>query len=191
VVLGATTFTSSAPVVAPVDRTGYVRAVSPGTAVITASITLGGITEAASVTITVHGDEEPPGNYPEVEGVYDLTAPITSFAWGVDAGTYYTAILTIQPSLGRRRFIGTVSNFVIIAPSGDTITVGSESGSGFVYGTIDGEGRVGLHPVTEQFSSWYGEGVLSSGQIVGTFGCCDQISGTFTAVWKAPSVAGP
>ncbi len=182
VVAGGTTFTSSAPVVAQVDRTGYVRAVSPGMTVITASMTLGGITEAASVTITVHGDEEPPGTYPEIEGVYDLTAPITDFVWGVDPGTYYTAILTIQPSLGRRRFFGTVSKFLIIVPGGDTTTVGSESGSGFVYGTIDGEGRVGLYPVTEQFSSWYGEGVLSSRQIVGTFGCCDQISGTFTAV---------
>ena len=179
---GATTFSSSAPAIAGVDRSGFVRATAPGTAVITASLTLGGITRTASVTARVHGDEEPSGNYAEMAGVYDLTAPVTSYEWGISDGTHYTAVLTIQPSLGRRRFTGTISDFRVIEPPGDT----SRIDPGFVYGTIDPDARVEFQLITPRFTSWYGQGTLASGQIVGTFGCCDAIFGTFTAKRRQP-----
>jgi hypothetical protein len=55
----AATYSSSAPSIAGVSSSGGVTAAGPGTAVITATLTLGGITRTDAMTATVHG---PSGN---------------------------------------------------------------------------------------------------------------------------------
>jgi hypothetical protein len=55
----AATYSSSAPSIVGVSSTGLLTAAAPGTAVIKASLTLGGITLTDAITATVHG---PDGN---------------------------------------------------------------------------------------------------------------------------------
>lgn len=178
---GATTFSSSAPAIAGVSSRGVVTPAAPGTAAITATLTLGGITRTASMTATVHGHDEAPGAYREIAGVYDLTALITSSdpAWGIEEGTRQTAVITIQHSRDTPQFAGTFADFRAIGPGGESL-----SGSpGFVSGFIDLDGRVVIALSFEgsPTSYWYGEGMLAARQIVGTFGAGGHIGGTFTA----------
>ena len=172
----AATFSSSAPAIARVSSSGIVTAAAPGTAVITATLTIGGITRAASMTATVHG----PSEDPEIAGVYDLTGPITSFdpAWGDLTGHRYTAVLTLQQYDGRK-FGGTYADLQVVGP-------GTEPSdwefTGFVKGSIGLDGRVVMELIggNHTWTSWYGRGTLASARIEGTFGCCGHISGTFT-----------
>jgi hypothetical protein len=79
----AATWSSSAPGVAGVNTDGVVTAAAPGTAEITATLTLGGVTRTASVTVTVYL-----GDYSDLAGVYDLTAVIrgaTRMTWQTPA----------------------------------------------------------------------------------------------------------
>lgn len=71
---GPFTFSSSAPAIAEVSHGGWVTAVAPGTAEITATLTMGGVTRADTMTVTVYAVD-----LWDIPGVYDLTAPITSF----------------------------------------------------------------------------------------------------------------
>ena len=179
----AATFSSSAPAIARVSSSGIVTAAAPGTALITATLTLGGITRSASMTATVHG----PSEDPEIAGVYDLTAPITSFdpAWGDLTSHRYTAVLTLQQYDGQR-FGGTYENLQVIGP-------GTEPSdwelTGFVKGSLGLDGRVVIELVggNHTWTSWYGRGMLGSRRIEGTFGCCGHISGTFTVVRREGS----
>jgi hypothetical protein len=59
---GAPIYYSSAPAIASVSSSGVVSAAGPGTAVIAAKLTLGGITKIAFMTAMVYGpnDEYPP-----------------------------------------------------------------------------------------------------------------------------------
>jgi hypothetical protein len=63
----ATTYSSSAPSIAGVSSSGVVTGVAPGTAVITATLTLGAITLSDAMTATVHG---PSGNVARLRVVH-------------------------------------------------------------------------------------------------------------------------
>jgi hypothetical protein len=173
--VGGVTFSSDAPAIARVSSSGIVTAAAPGTAVITATLTVAGITRTASMTATVHDPDE----YPEIAGVYDLTAPITSFdpAWEDLTGYRYTAVLTLSQHNGRR-FEGTYADLQVVRPGESS----ERKLTGFVSGSVDRDGRVIMELVggNHTWTSWYGRGMLASGKIDGTFGCCGHISGTFT-----------
>ena len=181
---GAATYSSSDPAIASVSRGGVVTAAKPGMAVISATLSLGGTTQTAVMTATVHRGEEAPGPYPEIAGVYDLTASITSSdpAWGIEDGTRQTAVITIRHPRDTPAFAGSYSDFLAIGPSGDSSDA-RYSVPGFVTGSIDLDGRVVIELFSGQSQSsyWYGEGKLVSGKIVGRFGAGGHISGTFTA----------
>jgi hypothetical protein len=120
----------------------------------------------------------PAGGIAHISGLYDLTAPITSFdpAWGDLTGCRYRAVLTLQQT-NRSAFNGTYADLQIICPyeSSDwTFT-------GFVTGSIDVDGQVFVQLTggNHTWTSWYGTGKLASGGIAGDFGCCGHISGTF------------
>ena len=173
------TYASSDAATAWVSSSGLVTAAAPGTAEVTAALTVGGVTRTASMEVTVY--REVPDTYPEIAGVYDLSAPITSFdpAWGDLTGYRYTAVLTLQ-EVSRGRVEGTYADLQIIGP-------GTEPGdwdyTGFVRGTLDLDGRVVIELIggNHTWTTWYGDGRLVSRSIEGSFGCCGYISGTFTA----------
>jgi hypothetical protein len=157
---------------------GFVTAKAPGTAEITATLTLGGMTRTASMTVTVHDRD-----YSDLAGVYDLNALITDFdpVWGDLEGYRYTAVVTLQDEPGPYWVGGTYTDLRLIGPNGDSLAV-TETGRAFgsfgYYGELlielPGEGdRLGLTLVV---------GELKSGFIDGHWGCCGFVSGTFTAV---------
>jgi hypothetical protein len=171
------TYSSNAPAIAGVSNSGVVTAAAPGTAKITAALTLGGETRTASVTVKVYA-----GDYSDIPGVYDLTAPITTFdpARGVDLEGYrYTAVLTLEelrpPWIG-----GTYADVRLIGPSGDTTALAD---TGFVYTDIDPDGGLLIELVRDwdQTDGTLMPATLAPGFIDGTFDCCGHISGTFTA----------
>jgi hypothetical protein len=178
---GAATYSSSAPEVAEVSSSGVVTGAAPGSAVITATFTLDRITRTASMIATVGLHNETPGGYPDVAGVYDLTAPITGFdpAWGDLTGYRYTVVLTLERNNGAK-FEGTYVDLHIIGP--DDKSEDWEY-TGFVTGSLDRDGRVIIQLVgrNHTWTTWHGQGMLASERIVGRFGCCGHISGTFTA----------
>ena len=173
----AATYSSSHSAIAGVSSSGVVTAAAPGTAVITATLTLGGITRTDSMTVTVYDGAV---EYPEIAGVYDLTALITSSdpAWGIEDGTRQTAVLMIQHSPNTTRIQGTFTDFRAISPSGDTLW----GNPGVVDGNAGPDARVviELFFAGSQSSYWYGEGMQASGKIEGRFGAGGHISGTFT-----------
>jgi hypothetical protein len=120
-----------------------------------------------------------PVGYPEIAGVYDLTALITHFdpAWEDLTGYRYTAVLTLHEELGPPWTRGTYADFRLIGPGGDSYDVAP----GFVTGSLD-RGRVVIEVRNEQ---WMGlsliVGKVTSEFIDGGFGCCGHISGTFRA----------
>jgi hypothetical protein len=184
---GAATYSSSDPTIASVSSGGVVTAVRPGVAVIAAA--LGGTRETAFMTATVHRGEEAPGPYPDIGGVYDLTASITSSdpAWGIEDGTRHTGIIVIRHPRDASAFAGSYSDFIAISSNGDSSDP-RYSVPGFVTGSVDLDGRVVIELFSgqSQVSNWYGEGRLASGQIVGDFGAGGHISGTFTATRRTP-----
>jgi len=118
----------------------------------------------------------PPG-YPEIVGVYDLTASITSFdpAWGEDLTGYrYIAVLTLHEELGPPWTRGTYSDFHLVGPGGDSTDVAP----GFVTGSL-GFGTVVLEVRNENFGLTLIVGTVASGFIDGSFFHA-HISGTFT-----------
>lgn len=171
------TYSSSAPGIAEALSGGLVTAVAPGTAEITAALTLGGITRTASMTVTVHDRD-----YSDIAGVYDLTAPITSFddAWGDWTGYRYTAVLTLQEKPGPAWLAGTYADLTLIGPGGDSTDVG---GSGLVTGSVDVGGRVVIELLRDGNSAGLTlvVGTVAPGFIDGRFGWAGIVSGPFTA----------
>ncbi len=172
-------FSSSAPAIARVSSTGVLTAGTPGTAVITATLSVAGITRTASMTASVFGPGEV--EFAEMAGVYDLTALITGSdpVWGIEDGTRQVAVLTIQHSGDTPGFTGAFTDFRAIEPDGDSYP----GNPGFLTGSIYRDGRVVIELFFEgsQSSYWYGEGLLASGRIAGRFGAGGHISGSFTA----------
>jgi hypothetical protein len=174
----AATYSSSAPAIAGVSSSGVVTAGAPGTAKITAALTLGGNTLTASATVKVYA-----GDYSDIPGVYDLTALITTFdpAWGGDLEGYrYTAVLTLHEESRPPWIGGTYSDLRLIGPTGDTTAVAA---TGFVYTYIDPDGGL-LIVLVRDWDHTDGTLIpvtLDAGIIDGTFGCCGHISGPFTA----------
>ena len=121
-----------------------------------------------------------PAGYPEIVGVYDLTASITSFdpAWGEDLTGYrYIAVLTLHEELGPPWTRGTYADFHLVGPGGDSTDVAP----GFVTGSL-GLGTVVLEVRNDHWSGLtLVVGTAASGFIDGSFGCCGHIGGTFTA----------
>ncbi|HEV7389324.1 MAG TPA: hypothetical protein VGN73_11995 [Gemmatimonadaceae bacterium] len=112
-----------------------------------------------------------------IAGVYNLTAPITRDpAWGY-TGCRYTGVLTLQQGSGDS-FGGTYSDLQFICPN----ETSAWKYTGSVIGTIDRGGRAGIHLVggNHDWTTWWGQGELVAGEIVGIFACCDDLSGTFT-----------
>lgn len=174
----AATFSSSDPEIAEVSSTGLLIAAAPGTAEITAELTLRGITRTASMAVQVN-----PREYSDVAGNYDLSALITSYdpAWGYDLDGYrYTAVLTLPDEWGPPWLGGTYANLQLIGPGGDIYPVAD---AGLVVGSISARGEFLIDLVSDGNSIGVTLIVESrvSGSIGGTFGCCGHISGTFTA----------
>ena len=178
--LVAPTYFSSIPAVAVVNSSGVVKAGAPGITAIGAKLTLGGITRVAFMTATVYPlDDAARG----ISGVYDLTAPITGFdpAWGDLTGHRYTAVLTLH-QYSPMTFAGTYTDLQVIDPAGESSD--DWKYTGFVSGSLDGSGGVVIRLIggNHTWTTWYGQGKLASHQMVGEFGCCGHISGTFTVV---------
>ncbi len=175
---GAATYSSSDPKVAGVSSGGVVTAAAAGMAEITATLTLGGITRTASMTVRVHARD-----YSDIGGVYDLTARITSFdpGWGYDLEDYrYTAVLTLPDGWGSASFGGSYADLRLIGPGGDSYDVAD---AGLVTGSFDPGGQLLIELLGEgnSIDVTLIVGTVASGLIDGTFGCCGHISGTFTA----------
>jgi len=175
---GAVTYTSSAPAIAGVSRSGVVTAAAPGTAKITTALTLGGITRTASTTVLVHA-----GDLWELTGVYDLSALITSFdpGRGEDLTGYrYTAVLTLRQEWDFPWFGGAYADFQLVGSGGESYAVAD---AGVVTGSIDPRGRVLIELLGDgnHIGLTLIVDTLASGTIDGTFGCCGHIGGTFTA----------
>ena len=119
----------------------------------------------------------PGGAYPDVSGVYDLTALTTdSHGWGME-GTLVTSVLTIRHSTNRPRFGGTFESVLWTYTDGSSV----EGRPGGVSGSIDTGGRVVLQLLVEgnQYGSQH-EGMLTGGRIEGNFQS-GELSGTFVA----------
>jgi hypothetical protein len=172
---GAVSYSSSAPAIARVSA-GIVTGIAPGTAVITVTFTLGEHTRTASVMVTVHGMTA----YPEIDGVYDLTAVITRSGWGSE-GTRETAVMTIRRSIDAQLFTGTFEDFRFFYPGVDEAMNKPLSGS--VSGSFDCGGRIvfELHTEGLESSLWQAEGTFAGGRIVGVFGDPGSNTGSFTA----------
>jgi hypothetical protein len=174
-VTGTATYSSSGPAIASVGPGGLVTAASPGSAVITAALTLGGVTRTASMTVSVQTID-----YSDATGVYDVTARITSFdpAWGDLNGYRYEAVLTLSEVSGPPWLQGTYRVLRLISPMSDSVAM-TDAGTvtPFYFGSrlviaLGEQHTYGLSLIVA---------TLDSGLIDGTFGCCGHISGTFEA----------
>ena len=119
----------------------------------------------------------PVGTYPDVTGVYDLTAVVTnSNGWGYE-GSQFTSELTIRHSTDRPRFGGTFDSALWVDPIGAS----EEARPGGISGSIDTGGHFVMELIIEwnQHESFY-VGTLADGRIEGTFGV-GELSGTFVA----------
>ena len=172
----AVAYSSSAPAIAEVSGSGVVTAATPGTAKLTATLTVDGVTRTASMTVTVYTYD-----FSDVAGVYNLTAQITSFdpAWGEDLTGYrYTAVLTLPEGWGPLRFRGTYADLRLVGPGGDSYPIAA---SGLDTGYIFRDGRLVLELAGPPFTVTLAVSSLASGGINGRFGAGGHISGPFTA----------
>ncbi len=172
----AVTYSSNAPGIAEVSSSGAVTAATPGTAKITATLTVGGITRTASMTVTVYRYD-----FSDVAGAYDLTAQITSFdpAWGEDLTGYrYTAVVTLPEDWGPPLFRGTYADLRLVDPAGGSFQIAA---SGLDTGYIFRDGRLILELAGPPFTVTLVVSSLASGGINGGFGAGGHISGPFTA----------
>jgi len=192
----AASFSSSAPEIATVSSEGVVTSVAPGTAVITATLTQSTVTRTASASVTTHSADSRTGQYPNVIGIWDLTGVITSSdpAWGIPDGTRQTAVLIVQSAQPTQstppvstQFRGTFTDFRALEPGEPYPDEATYAFPGTVIGSIDASGHVVIELFFNGFeesqsSYFYGEGMLASGLIQGTYGAGGHISGTFTVV---------
>lgn len=182
---GAATYASSAPATAAVSSSGVVTAVTPGTAAITAVLTLGGVTRTASMTVTVYARD-----YSDIAGVYDLTAPVTIFEPGgmTLEGSRYTAVLRLWDEWGFPPIGGTHAEIVIMQNGSSAI-----SDSGFVSASMNDRGRLLVKLLGGDQDAGLGltlrVATLTPGFIDGTFLGPDRLGrhgGRFTAIRRPP-----
>lgn len=165
---GAPTYSSSAPAIAVVNSSGVVRGVAPGTAEITASLTLGGVTRTASMTVKVHTWR--------TLGSYRLTALITSPDWANLTDARYTASMALELDQATSELRGVLTDWRFVS-----------AGSVEAYGTamVSGSfanGEILIHLTAGGFSM-RGE-IGESGDIAGTWAWSTPLEserGTFTA----------
>ena len=177
---GAPTYSSSAPEIAVVSSSGVVRPAAPGTALITASLALGGVTRTGSMTIKVHGPDEW-----RLLGIYQFTAPVTSFdesLKGVMADARYTAVLELELEQATGRLHGAFKDLRFV-----TATEEHKVRAGVNFG-LSSNGEISMWTDSFMYDEDLGvfdmRGViLKSGDIGGTFECCvtGHVRGTFTA----------
>jgi hypothetical protein len=143
----AVTHSSSDSAVATVDSRGIISALSRGTATISTTLSLNGVTARGLVFIEVIEIRR---------GRYELAAPVTQSWWGVSGG--YTALLTVSEnsSFGGSDVIGTFENLRINI---DGATEQSVRG-GVVKIGLDGLGGLTVQLVAGDIAHW--EGTLSS-----------------------------
>jgi hypothetical protein len=127
-----------------------------------------------------------PVNHSDIEGVYDLTALITSVDPAAYEGYRYTAVLTLwQQQDPGRPLGGTYADWRVIIPGGDTLV---EADTGSVIASINSIGRLVIELASNE--SWTVLDLVvtaaSSGFIEGYFGWAGQIDGTFTATRRSP-----
>jgi hypothetical protein len=174
---GTATYSSSAPAIAGVSDSGVVTAAAPGTAMITARFTLDSVTRTASMNATIH---EAPDAYPDLAGVYDVTALITTSGWGAE-GVRETGVFRYEHSRATPRFAGTFEQFLFFYPGYNEPTDDPLSGS--ISGFFDCTGQVVFELRMEGLESalWHATGTLTSGRITGHFWDPGTNFGSFTA----------
>jgi hypothetical protein len=166
-------YSSAASQIAAVSSGGVVTAATPGTAEITATVTIGGVTRSAStiVKVRVHDDSE-------ISGAYDLSAVVGSAnGWGYE-GYRYTAVVTLQQGPDPAWLRGTYADFRFVAPDGSSELLAE---SGVISSTLDSHGQKNIHLATEHGTGLFMTVSAAAGRFIdGDWGCCDNFSGSFT-----------
>ena len=118
-----------------------------------------------------------PGAYPDVSGVWDLTATVTHNNWGI-LGWQFRAELTISHSTDQPHFGGTYGSASWGPPGGPS----EPDSPGGISGTIGLGGQIVMELIDElnQGDKSF-EGTLDNGRIEGTFQSSSETSGTFVA----------
>jgi Bacterial Ig-like domain (group 2) len=167
-------YSSAASEIAAVSSGGIVTAATPGTAQITATVTLGGVTRSASTTVLVrvHDDSE-------TSGVYDLSAVVgPPNDWGYE-GYRYTAVVTLQEEPGPDWISGTYTDLRFVAPEDGTFELLATSG--VITGTLDSHGQKVIQLGTAHWSGLQMSVSSVAGKFIdGEWGCCDSFTGSFT-----------
>jgi len=183
----AASFSSSAAEVARVSTEGVVTGVAPGTAEVSATLTLDSVTRTASVIVTTHAPDARTGQYSNFIGIWDLIGVVTASdpAFPIPNGTLEDFVLIVQ-SAAVNRFTGTYTAFLSIHPA-DSLA-GVPLGTGTVVGSIGPSGEIVIELFREgsQSSNWFGHGSLSSGLIQGQYSAGVGRRGTFTATPRLP-----
>lgn len=171
---GAATYSSSAPSIAEVSSSGLVRAVAPGTAEITATLTRGDRTTTGSMTVMV--------GWTDVSGVYDLSATENDLT-----GRGFTGVLTFLHDRGYVPGIGGAFRDLRVTGPDGTEDIAVPHGA--ISSSFDSEGRlvVGLG---HNFSLQPGRDMLAP-LIEGTFAAEGFVSGWFTASRREREGSGP
>jgi hypothetical protein len=163
-------FRTSDAAVATVASDGTVLAIAPGSAVITVTLTLLGVTRHISVETIVRAPSNVTGDYPDLTGSYDFEASYLGgdLDWSPGSGTRWIATLSIQHSPASPTFTGIFTDLRSIVPGG----MSYPGGSGSVRGQVDHDWRVAIQLFFGENSTvdFSGYGALVSGQISGTFG---------------------
>ncbi len=166
-------YSSAASQIAAVSSGGVVTAATPGTAEITATVTLGGVTRSAStiVKVRVHDDSE-------IAGAYDLSAVVGApNEWGYE-GYRYTAVVTLQEGSGPAWLRGTYTDLRFVAPDGTSELMAE---SGVITSTLDSHGQRVIQLGTAQWSGLHMTVSAAAGRFIdGEWGCCDNFTGSFT-----------
>ncbi len=171
----AVTYTSSNPAIVTESNRGALVAKSPGTAMITVTVTVNGIARTRNVTTEVM--DLRPGNY-------ELSAPVSESGWGVEGGRFKALLMILPGSLPDGSApvnpIGTFTNLHLAGPDGATLDSAS---AGLVTSEIDVRGRLKVLLIVDQRVRWEGY-IESSGQhdITGHFWIGDGLAaGNFIA----------
>jgi len=169
-------FFSSAPAIASVSNDGLVTAAAPGTALITAALTLGGITRTTFIYVTVSVSDDS-----SISGAYDLTARVPDITGGgFDYIDYrFKAVLTLwRDSLGPVE--GTFTDLQLIGQG--VLYVSDVAETGLVTSSLNSQGQLILSLLAplRRLKMPLTVAVAAPGFFAGTFACCNA-SGTVSA----------